>query len=106
MKLRPRQFLFVIGAPMLSLGLLGAVVAEQNKHLKPRDVAPYHARAKAAIDAVPSSIAGGLWTGKDEELIQAAQTLLRPNAWINRTYRENDTSGLSHASRVVSLLIV
>lgn len=106
MKLRPRQLLFVITAPVLSIGLLGAVVAEQNTHLKPRDVAPYHARAKVAIEAVPYSIAGGLWTGKDEELPQAAQTLLRPNAWINRTYRENDTSAFSRRSRAVSLLIV
>jgi hypothetical protein len=105
MKLRPRQLLFVITAPVLSIGLLGGVVAEQNKHLKPRDVAPYHARAKEAIDAVPYSIAGGLWTGKDEELPPAAQTLLRPNAWINRTYRENDTS-TSRGLREVSLLIV
>jgi hypothetical protein len=106
MNRRPRQILSVLTAPLMSLFLLAGVVAQQNMHLKPRDCAAYHARAKAAVDAVPYSIAAGSWTGKDVEITRAAQTLLRPNAILNRVYRENDSSAFAHGHREASLLIV
>src|SRR5690349_1570524 len=106
MKPRSRHVLYFLFSPALTVCLLGGTVLQQSTHLKPKDAAPYHARAKAAIDAVPYSISAGAWTGRDEEIPRAAQTLLRPNAIINRTYIENDTSAFPHTRREASLLIV
>src|SRR5688572_4552733 len=84
MSIRYRQLLFTLGAPLLSIGLLAGIYAEQRTHLKPQDVEPYHARAKAAVDQVPYFI--GTWSGQDDEIPVAAQKLLRPNAILNRTF--------------------
>src|SRR5947207_4217407 len=88
MKFATRHLAFVLTWPVLSLALLGGIAAEQHRRLKPRDVEPYHARAAAAVKAVPYVI--GYWTGKDDEIPSAAQKLLRPNAILSRTYSDND----------------
>src|SRR5438477_7343006 len=104
MRLALRQLAFVLTPPVLSMGLLAGIVAEQATHLKPKDVEPYHDRARAAVDAVPYFI--GNWTGKDDDIPAAAQKLLRPNAILSRTYSEIDTSSLGGRHREASLLIV
>src|SRR3954464_15817082 len=98
-----RQLAFVIAPPLMSVALLAGIVAEQSTHLKPRDVEPYHARAKAAVDSVPYII--GNWTGKDNQVPLAAQRLLKPNAILSRTYLDNPTGG-EYQPRMASLLIV
>ncbi len=97
---RIRQFAFVLTPPILAATLLAGIVNEQRRHIKPADVEPYHARAKAAMDAVPYVI--GEWTGRDDEITPAAQKLLRPNAILNRAYQT--PPGRFH--REASLLIV
>lgn len=87
---------------MMACTLLAGMVAEQRTHIKPADVEPYHARARAAIEAVPYVI--GYWTGKDDDIPPAAQKLLRPNAILSRTYI--DTQPSARGPRVASLLIV
>jgi hypothetical protein len=102
MSLRYRQLAFTLGAPVLSIGLLTGIFAEQRTHLKPKDVEPYHARAKAAVEQVPYFI--GTWTGRDDEIPVAAQKLLRPNAILSRTFV--DTAPEYRQRRAASLLIV
>lgn len=102
MALRARQLAFVLTSPVLAASLLAGIVAEQRTHIKPADVEPYHARARAAVEAVPYVI--GYWTGNDDDIPPAAQKLLRPNAILSRTYR--DTQPSARGPRVASLLIV
>jgi hypothetical protein len=102
MRISVRQLAFVLTPPLLSAGLLAGIVAERSTHLKPRDVEPYHARAKELVEGVPYLI--GYWTGQDDEITPAAQKLLRPNAILSRTYVEHDPSSIR--TREASLLIV
>ncbi len=103
---RFRQLAFTVTAPLLSLGLLAGIFAEQRTHLKPADVEPYHARAKVAVEQVPYFI--GTWTGQDDDIPVAAQKLLRPNAILNRRFVDSaPATGDPRASyRYASLLIV
>ena len=99
-----RQLAFTIAAPVLSVGLLAGIFAEQQRHLKPQDVEPYHARAKAAVEQVPYFI--GTWTGQDDEIPVAAQKLLRPNAILMRTFVDSSPGDYRSQYRSASLLIV
>jgi hypothetical protein len=99
MSIRLRQLAFTLTAPLLSVGLLAGIFAEQQTHLKPQDVEPYHDRAKTAVEQVPYFI--GTWTGQDDEIPVAAQKLLRPNAILSRTFVDS-----SSKYRPASLLIV
>lgn len=103
MRIGTRKLAFVLGPPVLCAGLLAGMVGEQRQHLTPQDVEPYHARAKAAVDAVPYII--GDWTGQNNPVPQAAQKLLRPNVILSRGYSDN-AAGTSHRSRSAQLLIV
>jgi hypothetical protein len=114
MKSRSHKLAFTLAAPVLSIGLLGGIFIEQRTHLKPKDVEPYHTRAKAAVDQVPYFI--GSWTGQDDDIPVAAQKLLRPNAILSRTYVDSSngtpvatggaTSEPRSPYRTASLLIV
>jgi hypothetical protein len=113
MRIGLRQLAFTLTPPALSVALLVGIVSERSTHLKPQDVEPYHARAKAAVDAVPYII--GYWTGSDDEIPVAAQKLLRPNAILSRLYSDNSpgsaaNSGAAADNRadhhLASLLIV
>lgn len=105
MKSGLRNIVFLLTPPALSIALLAGIVREQGRHLKPADVEPYHASAKAAVDAVPYII--GYWTGQDDEIPVAAQKLLRPNVILSRTYSDNTPAGeMRGESRSVGLLIV
>jgi hypothetical protein len=104
MPLRYRQLAFTLTAPLLSVGLLAGIFAEQQTHLKPQDVEPYHARAKAAVDQVPYFI--GTWSGQDDEIPVAAQKLLRPNAILNRRFVDSSPRDPRSSYRYASLLIV
>ncbi len=104
MRIGIRKLAFVLAPPLMSVALLGGIVAEQRTHLKPRDVEPYHARAKAAVDGVPYLI--GSWTGQDEPIQPAAQRLLRPNAILSRRYVDNSPVDFRTEHSAASLLIV
>jgi hypothetical protein len=76
--------------------LLSGIVAEDRTHLKPADVEPYHAHARAAIKAWPETIPDregdrvGQWTtSEDESLPPSAEQLLHPNCSIQRRYTSN-----------------
>src|SRR5215813_14806637 len=103
MKMSLRKFASTMLPPILSIGLLVGIVAETRSHIQPRDIDPYHARAKEAIDGVPYVI--GTWTGKDQPVPLAAQKLLRPNAILSRVYVDSTATG-PYQIRAASLLIV
>jgi hypothetical protein len=110
---RARKLTFVLAPPLMAATLLAGLTLEQRSYVKPQDVEPYHANARTAIDQIPYAIAHGRWTGKDQPLPTAAQKLLRPNAWISRTYEDNQKSEFSAAAgaavgreRAATLLIV
>ncbi|MDB5171903.1 MAG: hypothetical protein JWN51_676 [Phycisphaerales bacterium] len=76
----------ILASPLLCLGVLAAIAADNARHVKAQDAAPFHARARTAVEAFPYVIGGGNWTGKDEEVPKAAVQLLRPNALVSRSY--------------------
>lgn len=86
---RTRKLTFLLAPPAMAATLLAGLTLEQRSYVKPKDVEPYHANARAAIDRIPYALEHGRWTGKDQPLPTAAQKLLRPNAWISRTYEDN-----------------
>ena len=77
----------IFTAPALCLMLLGGMALEKRSHTKPEDAAPYHARAKAAIDAWPLQI-GKDWTSRAWKIPDAAVQLLRPNTTLSPPTRE------------------
>jgi hypothetical protein len=103
MKVSLRKFASTLLPPILSIALLGGIVAETRSHIQPRDIEPYHAKAKEAIDGVPYVI--GTWTGKDQPIPMAAQKLLRPNAILSRVYVDSATNS-PYQIRAASMLIV
>lgn len=98
-----KQLAYVIAPPAMSVALLAGIVREQQRHLTPTDVEPFHAHARDMIEHVPYVI--GTWTGKDNQVPLAAQKLLKPNAILSRTYLDNPTGG-EYQPRMASLLIV
>ncbi|HWE05030.1 MAG TPA: exosortase-associated EpsI family protein [Tepidisphaeraceae bacterium] len=93
----------IFASPVLCLGVLAVIAADNARHVKPRDAAPYHLRAKAAIDAFPYII--GYWTGSDQMVPEAAVKLLRPNALVSRRY-ENHTPGRAGRGPVWADLLI
>ena len=96
-----------IAAPLLCLALLGAMSVEQRRHVPPPDVAGYHLAVKHAIENdVPWIMGpGGKWVGTPMDIPEAAQKLLRLNAFVSRHYTDNG-SGASRRPRSADLLIV
>lgn len=82
-----RSKLSILASPLLCLGLLAGITAEDSTHLKPTDVEPYHAKAREVIEAWPRTIADGDWTTSiDTHLPAAAEKLLHQNGQIDRLY--------------------
>src|SRR3954451_4721766 len=75
----------IFTAPTLCLMVLGGIALERRSHLKREDAAPYHARAKQAIDAWPQKI-GKDWVSREWKIPDAAVQLLRPNTTLSRHY--------------------
>src|SRR4051812_49819951 len=66
----------IIASPVLCLAVLGGVVLENRRHTRPEDAAPFHARAKAALDAWPQAVSnkatGEDWTSRETKIPDAA----------------------------------
>lgn len=80
-----------------SLLLLG-IFSERRARPRPEDARAFHKQVEASLDAVPYRI--GPWEGTDIPRPPAAQALLRPNAWLSRSFRD------SAGDRQASLLVV
>lgn len=94
----------ILASPLLCLGVLTAIAADNARHVKAQDAAPFHARAREAVEAFPYVIGGGTWTGKDVEVPKAAVQLLRPNALVSRSYI-NQSANWDSSIRYADLLI-
>lgn len=97
----------IVASPVLCLCLLGGIALQQRTRLKPDDavVQNYHARAKAAVNAMPWRVEalGSTWTAVEHKPETAAVRLLRPNEILSRRYVQNTTST---RPMVAELLIV
>ncbi|MGH7213913.1 MAG: hypothetical protein ACREIT_04040 [Tepidisphaeraceae bacterium] len=114
-------------APACSVAVLGAVVAENSRHVKPENVEPYHRWARQAIGlqvtkigvedsetthtaSAEEAIAGQVpfiidtWTGREDQIPAAAQQLLKPNAILSRTYVDNDPA-MNHYREAAFLIV-
>jgi hypothetical protein len=78
----------ILASPLLCLGVLAAVAADNAGHLPPREATAYHNRIRGAVEAYPYVI--GSWVGKDCAVPQAAVKLLRPNIILSRQYISED----------------
>ena len=102
-------FRTLIAAPVLCLGLLGAVAVEQSRQQEPPEVDSYHAQIRTLIDKqvpwfIPST-SNPKWVGQDIPIPAAAQKLLRPNAIVSRRYVDNSPTDGSRAPRWGNLLL-
>jgi hypothetical protein len=72
-------------SPVLCLTVLGGIVLENRRHTRREDAAPFHARARAALEAWPTTV-GEEWTSRETKIPDAAIQLLHPNATVSRHY--------------------
>jgi len=75
----------ILVSPVLCLAVLGGIVLENRRHTRREDAAPFHARAKAALEAWPAEV-GDDWKCRDVKIPDAAIQLLHPNATVSRRY--------------------
>ena len=98
--------LSILASPLLCLGLLGGIVAQDSTHLQPRDVDPYHRHAKEVLEAWPKAIPEGDWVTEEDRLLPpAAEQLLHPNVEIDRLYTSR-TLFINGLPAQASLLLV
>lgn len=76
-------------APVLSASLLGGMVLHGLGLPEPADAGPYHAALLDLRDDTP--LAFGDWTGRDENVADAAVQLLNPNMIISRRFQNERT---------------
>src|SRR2546423_11148832 len=81
----------ILASPVLCLCMLAGIAADNARHVKPRDAAPYHAQAKVAVEAFPYVI--GYWAGKDVKVPDAAVKLLPAKAIVSRHYMNPGDGG-------------
>src|ERR1700716_2996219 len=79
------------------------MAAESQTHLTPRDVEPYHALAKQAIDSIPTSV--GSWSATPEKVPPEAIKLLRPNDIRSLSYVDNNAASPRWYDRWANLLV-
>jgi hypothetical protein len=99
----------ILAPPLLCAGILGAIAVEKSTHVKPRDAAAYHARAKASIEQMDYTIGdveNGVWVGQDIEPTTAAVQLLRPNKIFSRRYTDTSSRTSRYSNTVCDVLIV
>jgi hypothetical protein len=97
------RFRPILAAPVTCVALLLGMVAESSTRLTPRDAEPYHARAKAAIDSIPTRV--GSWSASPEKVPAEAIQLLRPNDIRCLKYVDNNESDPRWFDRWASLLV-
>src|SRR5438045_4136952 len=102
---RVRKLSLVLFSPVLSVGLLVGLAAENRQYLRPDDPVfeGYHRDAKRAIESLPFDVGSfhGLDTASD--IPKEATTLLKPNKILNRRYNDVSVEGLGQSA---TLLIV
>jgi hypothetical protein len=105
---RVKIFRTLIAAPVLCLGLLGAVAVDASRQQPPPEVDAYHQSIAALVEKeVPWMIpqANPKWTGQQIPIPEAAQKLLKPNAIVSRGYVDNSPSESRGTPRWANLLL-
>ena len=98
----------ILTPPVLCAVMLGGIVLEKSRHLKPADAAAYHARVREAVLAMDLTIGDrehGLWAGKDIEQPKAAVQLLRPNVILSRRYTDTSKDSKTYGSTCDVLIV-
>ena len=90
--------------PAVALVLIFGVWLYQSTYESPAAYDAYHARCRAAVGAIPTSV--GQWMGREVPLPQPAQDLLDPNALRNIRFTDYSPAGLLLPDRRVSVMIV
>ena len=90
--------------PAIALALVVGVGLHQSAYESPAAYDQYHARCRAAVEAVPTRV--GQWMGRDVPLPQPALDLLDPNALRNIRFTDYSPAALSGPDRRVSVMIV
>jgi len=85
---RQSQLLRTVFSPLICVALLLGIVAEARTRIQPQDAAPYHARAAAAIESIPSHMDSSIWTCQDIPIPTPAVEILHPNATLSASYTE------------------
>ncbi|MEM1109242.1 MAG: exosortase/archaeosortase family protein [Planctomycetota bacterium] len=88
----------VLVAAGLTLGVLVAAKSQVLTLPTGEEAEPYHAMVRESVEALPRKFDG--WVGRDEDIPEAAVTLLKPNVILSRSYRHEATG------RQFSLLLV
>jgi len=83
-----------LGSPALALLVLLGMAWESSTRPGPGQSEGYHRRVAAAAAALPLEV--GPWSERNETVAEAAVTLLKPNALVNRVYTDG-SSGQSLA---------
>lgn len=92
----------IFAAPAVCLSMLVGIAAQRIGQTTPEAAAPFHARAKAAIDAIPRVV--GSWTATPEEVSPEVIRLLHPNAIADLKYV--DTAASPDAADRAAILLV
>lgn len=93
----------IFAAPAACAALLIGMVAESGTRIRPADAEPYHARAKAALAAIPMQI--GSWSGEEGQVPRDAIKLLHPNFIQEWKFSDNNTAHPRWRDRWASLLV-
>ena len=80
----------ILIAPAICGALLAGIAVEGASRVSPSIAASYHARARNAINAIPTHV--GTWTAKPLEVPPLAIALLHPNAILSLHYEDGDFS--------------
>lgn len=94
----------VLIAPLACVLMLVGAGWVQRDLRSPESFEPYHAKAKVAIEAIPTNM--GSWTGTERKVEPAAQQLLRPNIIRSLVLTDNRVESLRGPQRSVFLTIV
>lgn len=98
-----RNYRTIFAAPAVSAALLVGMVVQSATRATPAMADVYHARAKAAIDGIPTRI--GNWTARNEPVPREALALLKPNEIRCLKYVDNDTADPTWPDRWAILLV-
>lgn len=99
-----RAKLLTVLGPTLTLGLLAAGAYVQRGWPQPEDATPYHARAAAAIKAIPLRV--GPWVGTERDPQPAAIEILQPNAIRNIELIDPRPRTIGRPEQRISLSVV
>ena len=98
-----KSYRTIFAAPALSVFMLIGMMVERSSGVSQTSAAPYHARAKLAVESIPTSV--GSWSARNEPMPREAMAILRPNVLRCLKYSDSDTTNPRYYDRWASLLV-